>query len=58
MRTTGKDNFYIELVENYPCNTKEELMAREGHYIRERATLNHMIAGRTEKEWREDMQNK
>ena len=53
MRTIGKNNFYIELIENYPCNTKEELIAREGHYIRERATLNHMIAGRTKNEWRE-----
>ena len=53
MRTIGKNNCYIELIENYPCNTKEELIAREGHYIRERATLNHTIAGRTKKEWRE-----
>ena len=53
MRTIGKNNCYIELIENYPCNTKEELFAREGHYIRERATLNHQIAGRTRKERRE-----
>ena len=53
MRTIGKNNCYIELIENYPCNTKEELLAREGHYIRERATLNQQIAGRTRKERRE-----
>ena len=53
MRTIGKNNCYIELIENYPCNTKEELFAREGHYIRERATLNQQIAGRTRKERRE-----
>ena len=53
IRTIGKDNCYIELIENYPCNTKEELLAREGHYIRERATLNQQIAGRTRKERRE-----
>ena len=53
MRTIGKNNCYIELIENYPCNTKEELIAREGHYIRERATLNQQIAGRTRKERRE-----
>ena len=53
MRTIGKNNCYIELIENYPCNAKEELLAREGHYIRERATLNQQIAGRTRKERRE-----
>jgi len=30
----GFDNFYIELIENYNCDTKEELKAREQHYIR------------------------
>ena len=35
MRTIGKDSFYIELIENCTCNAKEELMAREGRYIRE-----------------------
>ena len=31
----GIDKFYIELVENYPCNDVYELRAREGYYIRE-----------------------
>ena len=51
MRTIGKDNFYIELIELYPCNSKEELSAREGHFIRERGTLNQIIAGRTRNEY-------
>ena len=50
MRELDKSNFYIELLENYPCSNKEELRAREGHYIRELATLNKYIAGRTPKE--------
>ena len=56
MRTIGKNNCYIELIENYPCNSKEELRAREGHYIRERGTLNMKIAGRTDKAYYKDNQ--
>ena len=50
MRELDKNSFYIELLENYPCTTKEELRAREGHYIREMGTLNKYIAGRTPEE--------
>ena len=53
MQTIGRDNSYIELVEAFPCNNKEELRAIEGHYIRERGTLNHRISGRTNNEYRE-----
>ena len=49
MREIGYGNFYIELIETFPCNNKEELRAREGHFIRERSTLNKLIAGRTQK---------
>lgn len=54
MKLLGVDAFYIELVENTPCNSKEELRAREGFYIRQRGTLNKMTAGKTRKEWREE----
>ena len=30
----GIENCKIELIENYPCNCKEELLRREGHYIK------------------------
>jgi hypothetical protein len=50
MREIGIEHFRIELIEYYPCNTKEQLHAREGHFIRERATLNKRIEGRTVKE--------
>jgi hypothetical protein len=30
----GIENAYIELLENYPCNSKEELHKREGEHIR------------------------
>ena len=54
IRELGVENFYIELIENYPCESQDELRAREGHYIRKMATLNKRIETRTEKEWRED----
>ena len=51
IREIGENNCYIELIETYPCNSKEELNARGGYYIRERGTLNNKISGRTRKEW-------
>lgn len=58
MNELGFENFYIELVENFPCNSKPELVAREGHYIRVYNThkegYNMLVAGRSVKEWIED----
>ena len=39
--TGGIDNFFIELYENHGCNSKEELLKREGEVIRAIGTLNH-----------------
>ena len=47
MRDIGVDNFYIELIEECPCDNLEQLRRREGHFIREMATLNKNIAGQT-----------
>lgn len=47
-------NWYIELYELYPCNSKEELGRREGELIRDMGTLNNRIAGRTRREHYED----
>ena len=44
----------IELVENYPCNTKEELLQREGYYIKNNNCVNKVIPDRNKKEWIED----
>ena len=49
----GIEHFYIELIEDCPCETLEQLLKREGHYIRKMGTLNHKIAGRTGKEYHE-----
>ena len=54
MRDLGVANFYIGLLEDYPCDNVEQLRRREGHFIREIGTLNHMIAGRTKQEHRQD----
>ena len=51
MMEYGIENFYIELIETYPCENMEELRKREGHYIREFGTLNKRIAGRTHQEY-------
>ena len=51
MKEYGVDNFYIELIENISCQTKEELRAREGYYIRKIGTLNKCIAGRSRDDW-------
>ena len=47
MHELGVEQFYIELIENVPCNDIYELRAREGYHIRKRGTLNQKIAGRT-----------
>ena len=51
MNELGIDNFDIEVIEEYPCETKEELHKREGELIREFGTLNTRIEGRTKEEY-------
>ena len=41
LRRLGKHHFYIELVEEYPCENKYQLTARKQYYIRDRGTLNN-----------------
>jgi hypothetical protein len=49
-----KDDCYIELLENCPCNSKEELQRRQGELIREYKAkgvcINQVIPRRTEEE--------
>ena len=52
------DDLRIELVEDYPCNNKQELNKKEGEYIRENKCLNKQIAGRTLKEYCQDNKEK
>ena len=50
----GIDNCKIELIEEYACNSKEELNKREGHYIKRLKCVNRKIAGRDDAEYRQD----
>jgi len=47
-------DYKIELIENYPCNNKQELEKREGYYIKNNVCVNKRIEGRTQKEYNED----
>ena len=40
MATVGVDNFHIELIHNFPCENKEQLLAEEGRLIRLHDTVN------------------
>ena len=48
----GIDNCKIELVEAFPCNSREELVKREGELIRQTNCVNKTIPSRTRKQWR------
>ena len=54
MREIGVENFYIELIENYPCENVEQLRKREGEWIRQVGTINTLIAGRTMREYQKE----
>ena len=44
----------IYLIENYPCNSKSELEAREGLHIQNTECVNKIKIGRTPKQYRDD----
>ena len=50
------DDHYIELLELFPCNSKDELHKREGELQRQykNEIVNYNIAGRTQKEYYND----
>ena len=56
--TDNINDWYIELYENYPTESKELLLKREGEIIREIGTLNKEIAGRTKQERYNDNKEK
>jgi hypothetical protein len=41
----GVDHCNILLIESYPCETRDELTSREGHFIRTLKCVNKAIAG-------------
>lgn len=54
------DDCYIELLEDFKCDNKEQLNKREGELIRQLKNdiVNKVIAGRTKKEWENDNKDK
>ena len=47
----GVENCKIELIESFPCHTREELLRQEGKHIRENDCVNKIVSGRTQKEY-------
>ena len=55
MDEVGIEHFHIELVVDFPCERREQLLAEEGRHIRlqknaENVLFNYQIAGRSQKE--------
>ena len=48
------DDAYVELLEDFPCDSKKKLDRREGQLIRSMACVNKNVAGRTVAEYREE----
>ena len=48
------EDYKIELVEEYPCNNKQQLLKKEAEYIKNNICINTQIPGRTPKEYMEE----
>ena len=49
----GIENCKIELIERFECESKEDLLEREGHHIRNTECVNKYIPCRTQKEYKQ-----
>ena len=54
----GMDNCKIELIENFPCQSKEELNKREGFFIMSTECVNKHMTGMTKSEYDKDYREK
>jgi hypothetical protein len=58
----GRGDYQMLLIENFPCNSRDELTSREGEMIRQykmnSLCMNKNIAGRTIQQWKEDNKDK
>jgi hypothetical protein len=52
------EDYKIELVEEYPCNNRQQLEKKEGEYIKANECVNKIIVGRTDKEYNIDNADK
>ena len=50
----GYDQVKILLIEEHPCENREQLLRKEGEIIKATNCVNQIIAGRSDKEWREE----
>ena len=51
----GTDNCKIELIEEYPCENLEQLIKKEGEYIKKTIDcVNKCVVGRSSKEYHEE----
>lgn len=48
------EDVYIELIEEYPCENKEQLNKKEGEHIRANNCVNKNMMGRPYTEWRKE----
>jgi hypothetical protein len=53
-----ENNYKIELIKYFPCETKAELTAEEGKCIRSMECVNKRVEGRNKKMYREDNKDK
>ena len=54
----GVDNCKIELIEEYPCDSRYELENREAYYIKSFPCVNICVPNRTGQEWYNDNKEK
>jgi len=54
----GIQNCKINILEPFPCETKQQLREREGYWQRQEVCVNMLIAGRTQKQYNEDNKEK
>jgi len=52
------EDYKIELVEEYPCNNKDQLFKKEGEYIKANECINKNVSGRTKQEWTDENKEK
>ena len=52
------NDYHIELLEDYPCNSKKELETKEREHIENIVCVNKIIPTRTKKEWEEENKEK
>ena len=50
----GVDNCIIELIELFPCNSKDEITKKEGEYIKQLNCVNKRVEGRTKDQYYQD----